>query len=548
MNFLSDLFNPDFIAAFPPAAIFFLLVFGTFVSEDLACIAGGVLAARGDVTLFLAVTACLTGIFVGDLLLFGTGRVFGRRVLKWSFFSRIASEAAIDKASQWLDSRAFEAIFLSRFVPGLRLPTYLAAGFLRTNARRFAIYFLLAALVWTPILVGISAYAATNFPMWAIALFVAILIAIRAALPYREWRNRRLFAGRIRRLTNWEFWPLYVFYAPVAIYVLLLGIKHRSLTIWSSANPAIVAGGFAGESKNEIYRALRGSAAAAPFLLKHRLLPGESDAETRVAAALEFMRVNSVSFPVVVKPDAGERGKDVAICRSEDDLRARLGESGADLLIQEFAAGEEVSIFYFRYPGESRGRIFSITDKRFPVIEGDGERSLETLILADRRAVALAAKYFDQNRARLGLVPERGEAVRLVEIGTHSRGAIFLDGERFLTDELATRIDEICRGVDGFYFGRFDIRCESHDELMRGRGFWLIELNGVTSESTNIYDPKFTLFGAYRVLFRQWRIACEIGAANRARGVRPVGIRDVVRLIRGGTIAPSTRLSRNPGS
>lgn len=538
MNFFSDLLNPDFIAAFPPAMIFVLLVFGTFVSEDLACIAGGVLAARGDVSLALAVTACLTGIFVGDLLLFGTGRIFGRRVLKWSIFSRIASENAIDKASHWLDNRAFEAIFLSRFVPGLRLPTYLAAGFLRTNARRFAIYFLLAAAVWTPVLVGVSAYAATNFPFWAVALFVGTLIAIRLALPYRDWRNRRLLAGRISRLTNWEFWPLSVFYAPVAIYVALLGVRHRSLTIWSCANPAIIAGGFAGESKNEIYRMLRESAAAAPFLLKHRFLAGESDAETRLAAALEFMRAHSLSFPVVVKPDAGERGKDVAICRCEEDLRARFSESDADLLIQEFAAGDEVSIFYCRYPDESRGRIFSITEKRFPIVEGDGERDLENLILADSRAVALAAKYFEQNRARLGFVPKRGESVRIVEIGTHSRGAIFVDGERFLTDELAARIDEICRGVDGFFFGRFDIRCESHEELMRGRGFRLIELNGVTSESTNIYDPKFTLFGAYRVLFRQWRIACEIGSANRARGVRPVRIRDVFRLVRGRPIAP----------
>ena len=43
-------------------------------------------------------------------------------------------------------------------------------------------------------------------------------------------------------------------------------------------------------------------------------------------------------------------------------------------------------------------------------------------------------------------------------------------------------------------------------------------MNGVTSEATNIYDPANSLWKAYGVLARQWRLAFEIGAANRARG------------------------------
>ena len=56
---------------------------------------------------------------------------------------------------------------------------------------------------------------------------------------------------------------------------------------------------------------------------------------------------------------------------------------------------------------------------------------------------------------------------------------------------------------------------------MAGSNLKIIELNGVTSEATHIYDPKLSLFDAYRVLFRQWRIAFEIGDLNRGRGIRP---------------------------
>ncbi len=60
----------------------------------------------------------------------------------------------------------------------------------------------------------------------------------------------------------------------------------------------------------------------------------------------------------------------------------------------------------------------------------------------------------------------------------------------------------------------------------------IIELNGVTSEATHIYDPKLSLFDAYGVLFRQWRIAFEIGDLNRARGTHPTPVRELFQAIR----------------
>ncbi|HET9530021.1 MAG TPA: carboxylate--amine ligase, partial [Blastocatellia bacterium] len=99
------------------------------------------------------------------------------------------------------------------------------------------------------------------------------------------------------------------------------------------------------------------------------------------------------------------------------------------------------------------------------------------------------------------------------------------------TPELERAIDEISRGFEGFYFGRYDIRTPSIEAFKQGRDFKVIELNGVTSEATSIYDPKNSLFAAYRVLFEQWRIAFEIGAANRARGTPATSIRELAKML-----------------
>ena len=58
----------------------------------------------------------------------------------------------------------------------------------------------------------------------------------------------------------------------------------------------------------------------------------------------------------------------------------------------------------------------------------------------------------------------------------------------------------------------------------------VIELNGVTSEATSIYDPAHSLTHGWRVLMRQWRHAVEIGAENRRRGAPVAGVRELLAL------------------
>lgn len=528
-----QIFNLNAIVELSPVFIFFAFFFATFISEDAACLAAGALVGRGEISFALVLAACFTGIFAGDVLLYWTGRLAGKKILHAKIVLRYVSETAVSNASAWLDKRGAAAIFISRFVTGLRLPTYLAAGFLRTPFWKFALYFLLASAIWTPVLIASTAYAQQlNFAPNIFLSVLVLYVALKTILHFASWKNRRLFVGRIKRLIYWEFWSLPVFYFPIVIYVLFLALRFRSLSVFADANPAIEAGGFVGERKSEIYVGLRKSEAAAPHLLAYAFIPARFEETARLEAAEKFMRESNLSFPVALKPNAGERGAGVFLVQTPEELKTRISQAKTDLIIQQFAPGDEFSVFYYRYPSQKRGQIFAITEKRFPAVVGDGKSDLETLILRHNRAVALAKAYFERNAARLGEIPRAGEKVSLIDIGTHSKGAIFLDGGWARTVRLENEIDRICRGFSGFYFGRFDLRAASAEEFGRGV-FKIIELNGVTSEATNIYDPRNSLFEAYRILFRQWRIAFEIGAQNRVSGAatEPTTIKKLVKLL-----------------
>lgn len=349
------------------------------------------------------------------------------------------------------------------------------------------------------------------------------LVRLRGA----TFRGRRRLVGWFGRKIRWEFWPAYLFYLPVLLYVLYLGLKFKSVSLFTAANPAIVAGGFLGESKYRILKTLSG---AGNYIPQTSLISDREPAD-RVHGALAFMKSNQVSFPVVLKPDVGQRGSGVAVVRSDKELRTYLHNSHYETIVQEYVPGFEFGVFYYRYPNEKHGRIFSITEKRLPVLTGDGRTTIGDLILADHRAVCMARFYRSKNAHQLDRIPGKNESVQLVELGTHCRGAMFLDGNHAITPALEETIERISRTFDGFYFGRFDIRVPSLADLKSGRNVKVVELNGVSSEATHIYDPNLSLLWAYRVLFQQWRIAFEIGDANRRRGEQPASLRELCQLV-----------------
>jgi hypothetical protein len=203
------------------------------------------------------------------------------------------------------------------------------------------------------------------------------------------------------------------------------------------------------------------------------------------------------------------------------------------VIVQPYHEGPfEAGVFYYRMPGWRRGRILSITDKHFPVIVGDGRSTIEELIWAHPRYRMQADLFLGRHAGSAARVLGRGEEFRLAIAGNHAQGTLFCDGAHLLTPALERRIDEIARGYHGFFVGRFDIRYRSVEAFKAGRDIAIVELNGATAESTNIYDPRASLLAAYRQLFRQWSIVFAIGAANRRLGTTTTSIRRLIDLVR----------------
>jgi membrane protein DedA with SNARE-associated domain len=501
------------------------IALATFGSEDATCIATGLLIRAQRCDWWIGVGACILGIFVGDLGLMLSGRLFGRRVMAWRWIRARLPEQRAESLGRRFNQHGWAAICAARFLPGTRLPVYLAAGMFGYPVSRFAVWSLVAALLWTPTLVlmvaglggavinPLQAVMGAGWPAHA-AAFIVLWFLLRTLHTTATSEGRARAWARVSRLWRWEFWPLWLFYAPLVPWLVYLSVRHRGPMTPTAANPGIRPhGGIAGESKFEILSRL-------PM---DRIVPSvridAASINQRVEALRVAMKRGNWTFPLILKPDAGQRGHGVHMVHDMGGAARYLEYCARPVLAQAYHPGPlEAGIFYVRTPDALRGHIFSITEKRFPVITGDGRSTVRSLIWRDARLRMQAATFLARLGGQADDVPRAGASLTLAIAGNHCQGTMFCDGSNLVTPALEQSIDAIARHMDGFHFGRFDIRYGDAEALRAGRDFAIVELNGVTSESTNLYDPTWSLWRAYRVLFRQWKVLFEIGDGNRRRG------------------------------
>lgn len=512
-----------------PAAQAATLGLLTFVQEDVPTVSAALLAAAGNLTWRAGFLGVFLGIWIGDALLYLLARRVGRPLLQRSWAKRFLNPAAVARSEQWFTEKGTWLLLSSRFVPGTRLPTYLAAGFLRLPFGKFLLVTGTAVAVWTVgIFLLVKAFGPDllnwlmrwNSSGWAVLLLViASAIAIRLLVKLSQRNFRRRISATLGRWTRWEFWPAWLFYPPVGANYFRLALKYRGFTLPTAANPGIFSGGFVGESKIATLRDLHMT--SPEFTAEAYLLKGTTPAE-RLTSLEQLRGQHGLDYPFILKPDVGQRGVGVKLIRSPEQAVSYLQQTAAPIVLQRYAPGpHEIGVFYYRFPNKERGRIFAITEKIFPIITGDGQHTIEELVWEDDRARFVAETYLRRLGDRRSEILPAGETLKLVEAGNHAQGCIFRDGAHLWSEELERRIDEISKRLDGFFIGRYDIRYASHEELRVGHNFQIIELNGAASEATSIYDARNSLFAAYRTLFRQWELVFAIGAANRRRGFLP---------------------------
>ena len=326
------------------------------------------------------------------------------------------------------------------------------------------------------------------------------------------------------RLRHWEYWPMQVVYLPVLCYYLWLSLKARSLAFFTVANPAIPNSGFVDDPKSAFHHLF--PAHLQPVTLELGRFPGRE-------AALDAIGNAGLTFPVMAKPDVGERGFLVHKLDTPSDLRRLAAYPQVQWLIQEYVRYPlEISVLYYRIPGKPSGTISSLTLKIHLSVTGDGRRTIAGLVRAYPRAWLQWEAIRKEHPEWETHIPADGEKWVLVPVGNHARGAMFLNGAAHITPALTQVFDELAGRLDGVYFGRFDLMCASIEALEQGRDFKIIEWNGAKSEPVHIYDPNYPIWKAWRDLFRHWRALYEVSVANIRAGHRPMRFLALLALMR----------------
>ncbi|MFI3255900.1 MAG: hypothetical protein R3Y52_00435 [Psittacicella sp.] len=325
-----------------------------------------------------------------------------------------------------------------------------------------------------------------------------------------------------KKISKYEFLPIWFWYTPVFIDMILQGFKYFNWKLPLIANPTIKLSGIVGESKTEILD-LAGPTAQkkiSPYITFTKDTNNINDLLNRI---LPKIGEKGLSLPYVIKPDEGCRGVAVKVLHNLDEIKEYLKTFpiGFDFMIQrliKFPA--EAGIFYTRIPGQEKGSIISFTLKYKPFIIGDGIKTLKELILADERAGKLTDIYFPKFENKLDLIIPKDTQFPLSFVGNHGRGAIFKNGSQFITEELKEAMDKVLKDVKGFYYGRLDIKFNDINTFMKGKDFEIIEINGASSESIHIWDNTTKFKDMFKALFKQYRILFKIGNAQRKLGVK----------------------------
>ncbi len=313
---------------------------------------------------------------------------------------------------------------------------------------------------------------------------------------------------RIEQLPKW------LLCVPLTVHWLYLGIRWRSLTLPSAANPRIYTGGLAGESKSECLAQI-GASYEANVATWFQVSAGQD--------ALAARRASALPYPLIAKPDIGWCGYGVRLLREDADLLdyAAAFPPQAAFVLQRYITGPcEAGLYYRRWPGDRRGCLLAATMRHAPTVVGDGKRTVGEL-LAGRRKKSRASRK--QELQWLARVPAEGERIATSLVASLRAGASYEDVTALVSPCLASRIDAVARSMGAFHVGRFDVRFSSLCGLQRAE-FSIIEVNGAGSEAIHYWDPKIGIGTAFKGVFAKQEMLFQLGDAMRRRGHRPIGL------------------------
>ena len=312
-----------------------------------------------------------------------------------------------------------------------------------------------------------------------------------------------------------EFWHPRLFELPFYFYLGLYCLIQRvSIPTLAKANAALDHGEIGIGSKFHTQQQFDQHLFLPTMLLAEDLAVSEKKSAIQSFAALH-------GYPLILKPDIGLVGKGLIKVIDEQTAHESAHKILGNYLLQKFTPFTfESGIFYTRKSGQPK--ITGINQKHFPTVIGNGKDTLSQLAQQHYRYThhwATFLQYFD-----LARIPLLGEEICLSFIGSHTMGCKFTDDTHWLTSELEEKIFSVFENQPNFNFGRLDIKAESKEAMLRG-DFVIIEINGVSSLPTHMFDPDYSLVDAYKIFFEHGKYLVDIAKEHQhvAMDLLPLG-------------------------
>ncbi|HET6995331.1 MAG TPA: hypothetical protein VFI06_10140, partial [Chitinophagaceae bacterium] len=226
------------------------------------------------------------------------------------------------------------------------------------------------------------------------------------------------------------------------------------------------------------------------------------------------------SYPFVVKPDVGMKGILFRKIESEDQLMKYHERIPVEYIIQDMInLPVEVSVFYYRYPSEEKGKVSGFIQKELLHVKGDGKLTLEELIRNHPRAKFRYDEMKHRHGHRFDRVIPQDEIFYLSYAGNHNRGAHFINLHDEIDENLHKVFDELSHYNKQFFYGRYDIKATSIEDLKQGKNFSILEFNGAGAEPNHIYDCNMSIWKAYGTILQHWKALYRISRYNHRQGV-----------------------------
>lgn len=235
--------------------------------------------------------------------------------------------------------------------------------------------------------------------------------------PTASTASSGAFAGG--QVGRFEQLPKWLNLIPMVLQWIWLGIRYRSITLPSSANPGITSGGMVGDGKLEYFAAMGPLARAATA----DYIGVENRPETRLQDVLARTDAAGLQFPIVAKPDLGWCGFGVRLLASETDLSDYIKRfpHGHTFLLQRYLPDPgEAGSFYVREPDAQTGRLIGILLRHYPSVTGNGLDTIAELISCDKRLRRATANTLHECRYDPARIPASGEVVRLSTVRRHA--------------------------------------------------------------------------------------------------------------------------------